>query len=93
MYRSPKIVTVIKSRKLKRAGHVARIEEGSRAFKILTGKPTRKKLLGRPSRRWKDNIRMDLEEISIKADNWVNSAQDRDYWRTLVNVALNLWVR
>ena len=48
--------------------------------------------MGRPRRRWEDNIRMDLEEIIINAGNWVDSAQDRDYWRALVNAALNLWV-
>ena len=51
-----------------------------RAFKTLTGKPTGKRPLGRPRRRWEDNIRMDLEEIGINAGNWVDSAQDRDYW-------------
>ena len=61
------------------------------AFKILTGKPTGKRPLGRPRRRWEDNIRMDLEEIGINAGNWVNSAQDRNYW-TLVNAALDLRV-
>ena len=48
--------------------------------------------MGRPRRRWEDNIRIDLEEIGINAGNWVDSAQDRNYWRTLVNVALNLRV-
>ena len=62
------------------------------AFKILTGKPTGKIPLGRPRRRWEDNIRMDLEEIGINVGNWVDSAQDRNYWRALVNVALNLRV-
>ena len=62
------------------------------AFKILTGKPTGKRPLGRPRRRWEDNIRMDLEEIDISAGNWVDSAQDRDYWRSLVNASLNLRV-
>ena len=71
------------------AGHVARIEESRSAFNILTGKPTGKKPLGRPRRRWEDNIRMDLEEIGINAGNWVDSAQDRNYWRALVNAALN----
>ena len=60
-------------------------------FKILTGKPTGKRPLGRSRRRWDDNIRMDLEEIGNNAGNWVDSAQDRDYWRGLVNVAFNLW--
>ena len=63
MYRSPNIVRVIKSRRLRWAGHVARMEEGRSAFKILKGKPTGKRPLGRPMCRWEDNIRMGLEEI------------------------------
>ena len=59
---------------------------------MLTGKPTGKRPLRRPKRRWDDDIRMDLEEIGINAGNWVYSAQDGDYWRALVNVALNLRV-
>jgi hypothetical protein len=74
------------------SGHVARMEEGRSAFKILTDKPTGKRTLGRPRRRWEDNIRMNLEEIGINAGNWVDSAQDGNYWRTLVNAALNLRV-
>ena len=66
------------------------MEEGRSAFKILTGKPTEKRPLGRPRRRWEDNIRMKLKEISINTSNWVDSAQDRDYWIALVKVALNL---
>ena len=62
------------------------------AFKILIGKPTGKRPSGRPRRRWEDNIRMDLEEIGFSAGNWVDSAQDRNYWRALVNAALNLRV-
>ena len=69
LYRSPNIVRVIKSRRLRWAGHVARMEEGRSAFKILTGKPTGKRPLGRPRRRWEDNSRMDLEEIGINARN------------------------
>ena len=91
-YRSPNIVRVIKSRRLRWAGHVARMEESGSAFKILTGKPTGKRPLGRPRRRWEDTIRMDLEEIGISTGNWVDSPQDRDYWGALVNVALNLRV-
>ena len=67
------------------AGHVARIKEGRSAFKILN-------LLGKPRRRQEDKTRMELEEIGINADNWVDLAQDRDSWRALVNVALNLRV-
>ena len=68
------------------------MEEGRSAFKILTGKPTGKRPLGRPRHRWEDNFRMDLEEIGVNAGNWVVSAQDRDYWRALVNAALSLRV-
>ena len=85
-------VRVIKSRRLRWAGHVARMEEGRSAFTILKRKPTGKRPLGRPRHRWEDNIRMDLEGIGINAGNWVDSAQDRNYWRALVNSALNLRV-
>ena len=81
VYRSPNIVRVIKSKRLRWAGHVARMKEGRSAFKILTG---------RSRRRWEDNIRMDLDEIGISVGNWVDSSQDRNYWRALVNAALNL---
>ena len=74
------------------AGHVARIEEGKNTIKILTDKPTENRPLERPKRRWEDNIRIDLEEIGISEGNWVDSAQDRYYWRALVNASLNLWV-
>ena len=66
---------MIKSRRLRWAGHVARLEEGRSAFKILTGKSIGKVPLGRPRRRWEDNIRMYLEEIGINAGNWVDSDQ------------------
>ena len=92
MYRSPNIVRVIKSSRLRWTGHVARMEEGGSAFKILTCKPTGKRPFGRPWRRWENNIRMDLEGVGINAGNWVDSAQDRNYWRALVNAALNLRV-
>ena len=68
------------------------MEEGRSAFKIVTGKPTGKRPLGRPRHRWENNIRMDLEEICVSAGNLVDSAQDRNYWRALVNAALNLRV-
>jgi hypothetical protein len=61
------------------------MEEGRIAFKILTGKSTEKRSLGWPSRRLENNIKMDLKEIGINTRNWVDSAQDKDYWRALVN--------
>ena len=88
LYRSPNIAS--KYRRLRWAGHVARMEEGSSASKIVTCKPTGKRLLGRPRRRWEDSIGMDLVEIVNIAGNWVDSAQDRGYWRALVNAAMNL---
>ena len=91
MNSSTKIVRV-KSRRLKWAFHVARMEEGRSAFKILTGKPIGKRPLRRPRRRWEDNIRMELKEIGFNVKNWVDLTQDRDYWRTLVNATLNLRV-
>ena len=81
-----------KSRRIRWAGHVARMEEGRSAFKILTDKPTGKRHLGRPRRRCKNTIRMDLEVIGMNAGNLVDLTQDRDYWRAIVNAALNLRV-
>ena len=66
--------------------------EGRSAFKVLTGNSTEKRPLGGPRRRWEDNIRMDLKEIGINTRNWVDSALDKDYWRAVVNAALNLRV-
>ena len=78
---------MIKCRKLRWTGHVARKDEDRSAFKILTGKPTGKRPLGRSRLSWADNIGMDLKEIGINTRNWVDCTQDRDYWRVLVNVA------
>ena len=92
LYRSSNIVSEIKTGRLRWPGHVAIMEEGRSAFKILTGTPAGKRPLRRPRRRWEDNIRIYPEEIGINTRNWVYSAQDSDYWRTLVNAALNLRV-
>ena len=94
MYRSPNIVRVITSKRLRWAGHVVRMEEGRSAFKILTGKPTGKRPLGRPRCRWEENIRMDLtidlKEIGINTS--IGLIRLRDYWRAHVNAAFNLRV-
>ena len=92
LYHSFNIVRVIKYRRLRWTSHVARMEESRRAFKILTSKPTGKRLLGRPRHRWEDNITMDLKEIGVSTRNWVDLAQDKDYCRALLNAALNVRV-
>jgi hypothetical protein len=92
LYCSPNMVRVIKSRRSRWAGRVARMEEGRSLFKILTGEPTGKRPLWRPRRRWEYNIRMDLKEIDSNTRKWVNLAQNRDYWRALVIAAMNLRV-
>ena len=95
LYRSPNITGAIKYKRLTFVGYIARMEEGRSIFKTLKGrpKPTGKRPLGRPWRRWEDNIIMDLEDICINAGNWSDSAQDRDYLRALVNATLNLRAR
>ena len=92
LYCSPSIVQVIKSRILKRAGHVARMEEGRGVHKVLVGKPEGKRPLGRPRRRWEDNIKMDLKEVGRGCGDWMELAQDRDRWRALVSTVMNLRV-
>ena len=85
LYRPPNIVRLMKSRRLRWTGHVAGMEEGRSAFKILIVTCEGKRPLGRPRRRWENNIRMDLKGIGINTRNWVDSSQDKDYWRVLVN--------
>ena len=71
------IVQLIKSRRLRQAGHVARIEESRRAYKMLTGKPKKQRLIGRPRRRWEDNMRMYLKEIAVNTKDYIDSAHER----------------
>jgi hypothetical protein len=94
LYSSPSIVRVIKARRKRRAGHVARMGEVRGAYSILVGKPEGRKSLGRPRRRWEDNIKMDLREILREIRfgdvDWLHLAQDRDRWRAVVNTVMNL---
>ena len=86
------IVRVIKSRRMRWAGHVARMGEKRGLYRVLVGKPEGKRPLGRPRRRWVDNIGMDLQEVGCGCMDWIGPAQDRDRWRTLVSMVMNLRV-
>jgi hypothetical protein len=92
LYPLPNIVRVIKSRRLRWAGHVARMVEGRGVYRVLVGKSEGKRPLGRPRRRWEDNVRMDLQEVGCGREYWIGLAQDRDRWRALVSAVRNLWV-
>jgi transcription termination factor 2 len=83
---------MIKPRRMRWAGHVARVGENRNAYRILMGKPEGKRPLGRPRRMWRDNIRMDLRETGWGGMDWIDLAEDRDQWRALVNTVMNLWV-
>ena len=90
LYSSPNIVRVIKSRRLRWAGHVARIGEGRRVHRVLVGKPWGKRPLGRPRRTWEDNIKMDLQEVGCEGMDFIELTQNRDRLRALVNAVMNL---
>ena len=83
---------MIKSRRMRWAGHVARMGEERGAYRVLVGKPKGKRPLVRPRRRWVDNIRMDLQEVGCGYVDWIGLAQDRDRWRTFVSEVMNLGV-
>jgi len=92
LYCSSNIVRVIKSRRIRWAGHVARMGERNGVYKVLVGKPEGKRPLGRPRRRWEDNIKMDLQEVGCHGMAWIGLAQDRDRWRALVYAGMNIRV-
>jgi len=92
LYSSPNIVRVIKSKRMRWAGHVARMCEERGVYRVLLEKPEGRRPLGRPRRRWVDNIRMDLQEVGCGCMDWIELAQDRDRWRTLVSAVMNLRV-
>ena len=74
------------------AGHVARVGERRDVYRVLMGKPEGKRPLGRPSRRWEDNIMMYLQEVVWRDMDWIDVAQGRDRWRVLLNAVMNIWV-
>jgi hypothetical protein len=90
LYSSPNIVRMIKSRRMKWAGHVARMGEGRGVYRVLVGRPEGKKPLGRPRRRWEDNIKMDFREIDINVAKWIRLAQGRVQWWACMNAVMNL---
>jgi hypothetical protein len=92
LYSSPSIIRMIKSRRMRRAEHVARIGDRRNAYRILVGKPEGRRPLGKPRHRWVDNIKMDLKEIGWNGIDWIDLAQGRNQWRVLVNTGLNFWV-
>ena len=92
LYSSPNIVWVIKSRRMRWAGHVALMEEGRGVHKVLVGKPEGKRPLVRPRRRWEDNIKMNLEEVGRGCGDWMELAEDRDRCRALVSTVMNFGV-
>ena len=92
LYSSPNIVRVIKSRRMRWAGLLAHMEEGRGVHKVLVGKSEGKRPLGRPKRRWEDNIKMDLQEVGRGCGDWMELAQDRDTWLALVSTVMNFRV-
>ena len=84
LFSLPNIVRVVKSRRMRCAGHVERMGEDRGVQRVLVGKPERKRPLGRPRRRWDDNIKIDLQEVGGGRGDWMELAQDRDRWWALV---------
>jgi hypothetical protein len=92
LYSSADIVQMIKSRRIRWAGHVVRMGKGRSVYRVLVGKPVRKRPLGKPRRRWENNIRTDLQEVGSGGMDWIELAQGRFRWRALVNAVMNLGV-
>jgi len=92
LHSSPNTERAIKSRRMRWAGHVARMGEGRGVYRVFVGKHEGRRPLGRPRRRWENNIRMDLREVGYGCVDWMELAQDRDRWRAIVSAVMNLRV-
>jgi hypothetical protein len=92
LYSSPSIIKVVKARRMRWAGHVARMGEVRGAYNILVRRPEGRRPLGRPRRRWEGNIKKDVREMGFGDMDWIHLAQDRDMWRALVNTLMNIRV-
>ena len=93
LYSSSNILRVIKSKRMRFEGHITRLGEWRGVYRVLVGKPEGNRPLGRPTRRWEDNIGMDIQEVGCGGMDWIELALERDRWRVLVNAAMNLRVR
>jgi hypothetical protein len=91
LYSSPDNIRITKSRRMRWAGHAARMRRKRGAYRVLVGRPEGRRPLGRPRHRWEDNIKMYLQELGWGMD-WIELAQDRGRWRALVNAVMNLGV-
>ena len=91
-YSSPNITRSLKSRRLRWAGHVARMEQSRNAYRVLVGKPEGKRPLGRPRRRWEGSIKMDLREVGCDPGEWIDLAENGDQWRAYARAVMNLRV-
>ena len=92
LYSLPNIVRVVKSRRMRWAGHVARMGEDRGVHRVLVGKPEGKRPLGRPRHRWEDNIKMDLQELGCGGMDWIELTQDIERWLALVSAVMNIRV-
>jgi hypothetical protein len=92
LYSCPDIIPVSKSRRLRLAGHVARMGEGKGAYRVLVGKPEERRPLGKLRLRWENNIKIDLQEVGWRDTDWIDLAQDRNRWQSVLNAVLNLRV-